>query len=100
VSFELGLPGIILPLAGQARFRFQQDLEDRAAVLFAEFGEISRLVLAGEHFQQTVIHELLCRTGQAVERFRVNEIAAGILENPFPEIEVAERSSAGISRTT
>ncbi len=55
---------------------------------------------AGEHLEQTAVNVVPGGLGQGVERFGIDQVAARILEQPTLQIEIAERSSPGIARST
>src|SRR4051794_21694507 len=75
----------------QVALRFRENLTDGLARRWTERSKGGALIFAGEYFPEPRIKMLLHRHRQSVERVRVNQIAARVLEQARLQIEIAQR---------
>ena len=94
----MNLLAVLAPFLRQAWLRGQQNLKDLSPILAGESRELGALFAAGQNLKQTVIDVFLGGRRQIVERRRIYEVAAGIFEDPFMQIEIAQRTALRIAR--
>src|SRR5687768_3002975 len=82
----------------EIEFRIPQDLENRLPIRGGEPCVYGALFLAREHVPQSCVDGGLRGGRHPVEWRRVNEIAARVLEQSVPQIQVAQRPPLAIAR--
>jgi len=60
--------------------RGREDFPDRPAVLAREVDELFARIPADQHIPQTPPHDILHGFGQVIERWRIDEVTARMLE--------------------
>src|ERR1700733_10892460 len=88
----------IAPFLGQSRLCSQQNVEDCLTVLAAEFREVRALFTSTQDFKKAAVHVIFGGRRKSVEGFRVDEVAARILEYAGVQVEIAQRTAPGIAR--
>jgi hypothetical protein len=89
----------IRPVIRQTFFRVLQDFKDGLAVLGGEACKLGGRISSRQDFPQPAIQTLSRNFGKLIECFRVNQVAAGVAQQPGFQIEIAERPALAISRT-